>query len=49
MTFTVRVFTPIATAATSLSRTARNDEPSRERDSVTVSHSISAAMAITKG
>lgn len=42
-------FTPMACAATSLSRTARRAEPSCERDSATVAHSSSAAIATTKG
>jgi len=42
-------FTPMACAATSLSRTARKAEPSCERDSATVIHSSSAAIATTNG
>ncbi|MNY74682.1 hypothetical protein D3C86_2137690 [compost metagenome] len=42
-------FTPIACAATSLSRTARKADPSCERDSAMVAHSKSAAISTTKG
>ena len=47
--FMARALMPIAMAATSLSRTARSAEPNCERDSHTVTHSINAAMATTKG
>ncbi|CAB3916713.1 hypothetical protein LMG3412_05047 [Achromobacter deleyi] len=42
-------FTPMAWAATSLSRTARKADPSCERDSAMVAHSSSAAIATTNG